>query len=231
MKTRILEYICILGILLLTLSGQRAFAQITISSNLLDTVISNTIEKNEAFLSPGKSGYIERFVIKIQQDPDNKNNIFFSYTYVILRCDYPADASIYDHNNQTYFILFDEVTIDSTLEMAIKHPNTASYHQIMDSLKFTYRRPGGVIFERRKLVVYKLSKSWYSDRKYKLTSKTYIPFSSAPQKFWPIKSFSDEVFPNNKLSTFYIDARGRFTDLYYKEILPIQPIKISIRRK
>jgi hypothetical protein len=230
-KTKKLIGIYSLGIVLLILFAQKAFPQIIVSSDLIDSLIVNTIKKNEVFTSPDISGYTNRFVIRIQQNPDNKNNIFFSYTYVILRRDYPADANIYYFDKQYYFVLFDEVAINKELELAIKRPNTASYQQLMDSLEFTYRRPYGLAVERRKLVVYKVSKSWCSRRKYKITSKTYIPFSSAPKKYWPIISFSDEVVPNTKFSSLYIDARHRFTDLYYKEIEPIKPIKFRLSRK
>lgn len=214
-----------------TLSDYGAFARVIVSQSLLDSIIANTIEKTEVQPSLGISAYTERFILKIQQDTKNKNNIFFSCTYVLLRKDYPEDACIYFYKKQCFFILFDDVTIDNTLEKVLKCPDTEPYHQVMDSLDFTYRKPGGVIFERRKLVVYKISKTWYSNRKYKITSKTYIPFSTAPQKFWPINSFSELVVPINSFSSFYIDERHRFTDLYYKEVQPILPVKILIKRK
>jgi hypothetical protein len=130
-----------------------------------------------------------------------------------------------------YYILVDKILISDDLKEKIVRPETVLYDYLLDSIDFDQEIPSGLHMERSKLVVYEISKKQFTKRKYLITSKTYIPYATAPDNLKPHFPIEEERRSNTELGLLYIDPRHTYTDFYYEDMKPIVPRTITLKRE
>lgn len=211
--------------------SKNTFCQITLSRQLLDSIISNTIKLDVKYIEEPSFDRIEENVLMFAYNENKRNSILMSYTFFIRRKAMPANACIYLHNNVVYFLIIDGIQISKDLEQSIFRPNSKSHNKTLDSIYNKTRTLSGIYLERRKLMVYEISKLHFSYRKFRITSKTFIPYSTAPHELKPIFPIIEELRSNDLMSIEYISPRYTYTDFYFDEMKPIETRKIILKRE
>lgn len=205
----------------------QSMAQIILSNELLDSLISNTVvrskyNKSQTFIFPDFPS-----IIKLSNFNNSLYSFYTSSTTIYVRAEIPKNSRIYLHNKRVYFIILDSLPADTNLHNKLLCSESVYYNQILDSIEMPYRAIKGLIISRQKLVVYKVKRRTYCKNNFVITSEAYIPYSSAPKHFQPINDYSD----HGKISLFYYGNRMRLKEEYFNDLKPIKPIKFRLSRK
>lgn len=205
----------------------QSMAQIILNNELLDSLISNTVEqstynKSQTFIYPHFPS-----VIKLSNSNNSLYSFYTSSTTISNRTEIPNNSRIYIQNNSVYFIILDRIPVDSNLLSNLICVDSAYYKGIIDSIEMPYRAINGLITSRKKLVVYKITRRVYCKNNFVITSESFIPYDSAPKQFQPIVDFSDQ----GKISLLYYDSRLRLKQEYYDDLKPIKPVRFKLTRK
>jgi hypothetical protein len=207
-----------------------AKSQIKLEQELLDSILSITVEYLSDY-DPTFTLYPNYpTVIKFKEAHNNSNTIFTASTWITIRNDIPKGSFLYLWNHEVHFLIIGNVPLDQNLQARLVSPESYRYKQILDSLKMPYRPIDGVMAERGKLVVYKDKRRILSKTHFVITSQPYIPYNSAPEELQPILDFADGA-STNTISYRYYGNRLRLNEAYYNDLKPIKPVKFRLSRK
>lgn len=207
-----------------------AKTQIILEQELLDSILSITVEYRQEFLPENPVYPNYPTVIKLGNETNSSNTIFTSSTWIAIRTDIPDGSFIYLQNQKIHFLILDKISVSSKLQSKLISPETSFYRHIIDSIQMPYRPKDGIFTQRKKLVVYRFKRKALFKKYYVVTSQSFIPYKSAPIQFQPVINFSDEN-STNEISFFYYGNRMRLKKEYYDDLKPIKPIKFRLSRK
>lgn len=205
----------------------QSMSQIILGKELLDSLISKTVEQSTNNKSQPLGFPDFPSIIKLSNFNNSLYSFYTSSTTIYVRAEIPKSSRIYLHNKRVYFIFLDSLPTDTNLHNKLICSESVYYDQILDSIKMPYLSIKGLIYSRHKLVVYKIKRRAYCKNNFVITSEAYIPYSSAPKQFQPINDYSD----NGKISWFYYGNRMRLKEEYFNDLKPIKPIKFRLSRK
>jgi hypothetical protein len=207
-----------------------AKAQIILEQELLDSILSITVEYKQEFRPDNPVYPNYPTVIKLSKEKNSSNTIFASSTWIVIRTDIPDGSFIYLQNQKIHFLILDNISATSELQSKLITPESSFYRHIIDSIQMPYRPHNGIITQREKLVVYRIKRKALFRKYYVVTSQSFIPYKSAPIQFQPVINFSDEN-STDKISFYYYGNRMRLKKEYYDDLKPIKPVKFRLSRK
>ena len=99
-----------------------AKAQVILEQELLDSILSITVEYNHE-LRPDNPVYPNYpTVIKLSKEKYSSNTIFASSTWIVIRTDIPDGSYIYLQNQKIHFLILDNISASSKLQSKLISP-------------------------------------------------------------------------------------------------------------
>lgn len=207
--------------------GLNIQSQIRLSSELVDSIICN-IE-----VCPPEPDFTNsRLILNLASLPPTKHSIYYSSTLLVSRQDINKDMMIYINDVDLYFVLIKDVLLDSSFIAKLVPFNNPRFNRALDSINFPHHPMSGVSSYRSPLVVYRIKRRFISNNTYTITSRSYIPYLSAPEVFIPLKEVSDGHL-YHEIEPWYYD-RKPFKELnakYYEDMKPSEKIILRMPKK
>lgn len=212
-------------ILMVLINNLVAQAQIRLTSALVDSIICN-LELCEPRTGITNSRLLLNFVSLSNQ----KNSIYYSSTLVVSRQDINENMMIYINDIDLYFVKVKNVLLDSGLQDRLIPYNDIKFDQAIDSIKFRQTPFSGVHAVRSPLVVYRIKQRCFSKNTFIISSRSYIPYLSAPEIFIPLKEVSDGIL-SDEIEPWYYDAFKNLNKRYYEDMKPREKMILRMQRK
>lgn len=207
-----------------------AKSQIILEQELLDSILSITVDYYKDYISKNPVSSYYPIVTKIGKETNSLNTIITSSIWIRVRTDIPEGSFIYLQNQKIHFLIIDQIPVNSKLKSKLISHESSCYKGIIDSIRMPDRPLDGVYTQRAKLVVYRFKRKGLFKKYFVVTSQSFIPYQSAPIQFKPVINFSDDN-NSHEISFYYYGNRMRLNEKYYKDIKPIKPIKFRLSRK
>lgn len=187
-----------------------SWSQLALDKELFDSLISRRIHRQSI------SSIV--YVVKMAYEDKKKKELNFSISPIYLKNDIPVDViGLYKKSNTVLYIRNTDILIDSALKKEIIYRNSEAYKNITNTLKGDQSK-GDMLTLYLDLPVYHIKKMKLS-KNYIITWRLYIPYNTAPQKYWPVEKYVYAGFSIDKFDYLkYTDINGSFNSCYKKTI-------------
>jgi hypothetical protein len=175
-----------------------------------------------------------RVVLKFVSTPKQKNSLYYSSTFITKRTDIIEEIALYINETDLFFIILEDVNIESSLQKKLIPFNDKRFNLALDSIKFGKNKYGdGIYLERMNLRVFEVKRRFLCENTFVIRSRNYIPYLSAPEMFIPLKKVSDG-YMSTEIADSYYEGYGKLRKLnqkYYEDLKPGKKIILRMKKR
>lgn len=200
-------------------------AQIELSTSLVDSLVAKLYTFEES-----SDIDVYRPILNFTSLIGQRNSLYVSSTSIKLKNDIHENMMIYIYEKEVFFVILRDVEVNSCFRSRLIEYNDPRFEKTLDSIKFGKGPFHGLVLLHAPLTVYRIRKRPLCKNTYAITSKKYIPYLSAPEKFIPLSKFAnigalDEIFG------WYYDAFGNLNKQYYEDLKPEKKIILRMPKE
>ena len=201
-------------------------AQIELTTRLVDSLVAKlyTFEEWSSDIN------VYRPIFNFATINEQRNSLYVSSTSIKVKANIKENMMIYIHKKDVFFVILRDVMVDSSLRSRFIEYNDPRFVKTLDSIKFGKGPFPGLVVLHAPLTVYRIRKRPLCKNTYAITSKRYIPYLSAPEKFIPLSKFAN-IGGLDEIYGWYYDALGNLNKQYYEDIKPGKKIILKVPKE